>query len=233
MAETAPTTPAGDDRNLIKIDDNYLALSFEDRLAIFWEKNSRAVLTVLAVLILAIVGKGAFDYFAAQRNKAIIAEYAAATGTAQLQAFTATYPTLPLSGLAHLRLADESYAAGDYSAAHTDYTAAVKLLGADPLASRARLGSAMSLLQAKDATASSALQAIANDTKLPRALRAESAFHLAELSRDAGQTAEATRWTDLVISNEATGFWGQRAAQLRDTLPLPAANAAPTTAPAK
>jgi hypothetical protein len=225
MAESASNTPAGDDRNLITIDENYLSLSFEDRLAIFWEKNSRTVLLVLSVVVLAIVSKGAFDYFAARRNRAITAEFAAATSTAQLQAFATTYPTTPLAGLAHLRLADESYTAGTFAAAQAEYSAAAKLLGDNPLAVRARFGAAITLLQAGDASASAALQAIANDTKLPSALRAEAAYHLAVLTRDAGQTAEAARWTDLVLSNDATGFWGQRAMQLRESLPLPAAAA--------
>ena len=38
MAASFPNTPAGDDRNLITVDENYLAPSFEDRLQMFWAK---------------------------------------------------------------------------------------------------------------------------------------------------------------------------------------------------
>lgn len=232
MAASLPTTPAGDDRNLITVDENYLAPSFEDRLHIFWDKHSRTVLVFLGLAVLAIVGKGAFAYFAAQREAKITAEYGAASSTAQLQAFAKAYPTVPLAGVAYLRLADEAYAAGSYPAAQVDYAAAAKLLGENPLAARARLGAAISLLQAGDAAAQGALQALANDTKLPGVIRGESAYHLAVKARDAGQVAEATRWTDLVISTDSAGFWGQRAMQLRDSLPLPDAKPASVSAPA-
>jgi len=226
MANTAPLTPAGDDRNLIRIDDTYLALSFEDKLQIFWGNHSKKIILVLCVIVLAILSKGAFAYFAAHREKAIIAEYGAASGTVQLQAFTKAHPDLPISGLAYLRLADEAYSAGSYRAAEVDYSAAAKLLGEDPLAARARLGAAVSLLQAGDASAQNAFQVIANDAKQASVLRAEAAYHLAILNRDAGKTDEASRWLELVINTDASGFWGQRAAQLRDTLPAPAAGPA-------
>lgn len=237
MVPTAPKSPAGDDRNLITIDENYLAPSFEDRLQIFWEKNSRTVVTVLVVVVVAIVAKGAFSYLAAQRERAIAAEYAAAATTAQLQAFAQAHPAAPLAGAAHLRLADEAYAAGSYATAKVDYAAASKLLGSDPLATRARLGAAVSLLQAGDASATVALQELANDTTLPGPVRAETAYHLAVLARDAGQSAEAARWTDLVLSNESSGrneppgFWSQRAVQLRAALPPAATPEAAAAAP--
>jgi len=195
----------------------------------FWAKHSRTIVLVLALGVLAILGKGAFAYFAAQREAKITAEYAAATSTAQLQAFAQSHPTARLAGVAHLRLADEAYAAGSFAVAQVDYSAAVKLLGDNPLATRAQLGAAISLLQAGDAGAQAALQTIGNDTKLPGAVRAEAAFHLAVKARAAGQIAEATQWTELVISNDAGGFWSQRAMQLRDSLPLPDVASAPST----
>ena len=42
----SPSSPAGDDRNLVPVDENYIAPSFEDRLALFWAKNSKSVLMV-------------------------------------------------------------------------------------------------------------------------------------------------------------------------------------------
>ncbi len=220
MAASLPNSPAGDDRNLITVDENYLAPSFEDRLNIFWEKHSRTVITVIALIVAGILAKGAFSYFAAQRELKIAAEYAAASDTAQLQTFAKSYPVSPLAGVAHLRLADEAYAAGSFSVAQVDYSAAANILGENPLAVRARLGAAMSLLQAGDAGAVAALQALADDTKIPGGIRAEAAYHLAVKARDAAQFADATRWTDLVLSTDSSGFWGQRAMQIRESLPL-------------
>src|SRR5471032_1018138 len=48
---TTPATPsspkpAGDDRNLVAVDENYVAMSFEDKLQIFWKKNGTGVLAL-------------------------------------------------------------------------------------------------------------------------------------------------------------------------------------------
>lgn len=243
MAASAHQTPAGDDRNLVTIDENYLAPTFEDRLQIFWEKHSRTVVAVVVIVTLALIARWGFGIFAEQREKAVRADYAAAASTAQLQAFITANPRAVLSGVASLRIADEAYAAGNFPAAREAYAAAVPLLGNDPLAARARLGAAVAPLLAGDtAAAKTALEALANDTTFVRTLRAEAAYHLAVLARDAAQTAEATRWTEIVLSADPEGMWAQRALQLRSTLPTtpapvaaaPAAtaNPAPGSAPA-
>lgn len=230
-ADQNSSRTSGDDRNLVTIDENYLAPTFEDKLLIFWEKNGRAVIAVVVVIALAIVARWGFSMFAASREQAVAAEYAAAKDNTALTSFAQAHPAAPLSGVAHLRLADEAYAAGNFAAARSDYEAAAKALVGQPLGERARLGAAVSQLQAGDATgAKSALEALANDTTLSRTLRGEAAFHLAVLARDAGQTADATKWIELVLSAEPSGLWAQRAMQLRSTLPAaPAPAAAPAT----
>ncbi len=232
MAASASKSPAGDDRNLVTIDENYLAPTFEDRLQLFWEKHSKTIVALVALVAVALVARWAFGWFAERREQAIRADYAAASTSAQLQAFIAANPKAPLAGAASLRIADEAYAAGNYAAAREAYAAAVPLLGQDPLAARARLGAAIAPLQAGDtAAAKTALEALANDTSFARALRAEAAYHLAVIARDAGQPAEATRWTELVLSVESEGMWAQRALQLRSSLPAAPVAAAPETAP--
>jgi len=238
MAATAPQTPAGDDRNLVTIDENYLAPTFEDRLQIFWSKHSRTVWTLTGIVVTVIVGRYAFESYAVYRERQVQADYAAATTTAQLQAFAQTHPAAVLSGVAQLRLADEAYAAGNFTSAREAYTAAVPLLGDNPLAARARLGAAFAPLQAGDtAAAKPALEALANDTALVRAYRAEAAYHLAVVARDAGQAADATRWIELVTTVDPQGAWANRANQLRESLPAvpapvtAAATASPAAAP--
>jgi hypothetical protein len=234
MAASAPKSSAGDDRNLVTIDENYLAPTFEDRLQIFWEKNARTVTAVIVIIALALIGRWLFGVFAAQRERAVQTAYAAATNTEQLKAFIAENPRASLSGVASLRIADEAYAAGNFTAARDAYLAAAPLLVGNPLASRARLGAAVSPLLAGDAAAAkTALDVLANDTTLIAGVRAEAAYHLAVLARDAGQTAEATRLTGVVLSVDPEGMWAQRALQLRSSLPPePAPVVTPAVAPA-
>lgn len=220
MAASAPQSPAGDDRNLVTIDENYLAPTFEDRLAIFWEKHARTVVAVIVIVVAALVARWLFGFFAERREMAIRAEYAEASTPEQLQAFAAAHPQAPLSGAAHLRLADQAYEAGNFSAARDAYQAASALLAGQPLGARARLGAAIAPLQSGDTAAGkTALEALANDTAFATTLRAEAAYHLAVLARDSGDTAEATRWTTLVLSVDPEGIWSQRAMQLRSALP--------------
>lgn len=221
MAEPTPSTsPAGDDRNLVRIDDSYLNLSLEDKLTMFWEKNGRAISFVVAAVAVSLVAKWGFDQYAAARSRAISAEYAAATDSAALAAFRAAHPSTQLAGAAALRLADEAYSTSRYTEAAKLYAEAAPLLGGQPLADRARLGLAISQLQAGDAAAKSTLETLANDTALSGTLRAESAFHLAVLARDASATAEARRWSELALSVQPQGLWAQRAMQLASELPV-------------
>ncbi len=231
MAASVPQPPAGDDRNLVTVDENYLAPSFEDRLQIFWEKNSRTIVAIIVIVAVALIARWAFGVFAERRELAIRADYAAASTTEQLQAFITANPRAPLAGVASLRLADEAYEAGNYAAAREAYETAAPLLGTDPLASRARLGAAISPLQAGDvAAAKTALEALANDTTFAATLRAEAAYHLAVIARDAGQAEEATRWTGLVLAADPESMWAQRAMQLRSSLPAGPAEAVAASA---
>ncbi len=236
-ADQNSSRTAGDDRNLVTIDENYLAPTFEDKVLMFWEKNGRAVIAVVVVVALGLIGRWGFMTYAASRERALAAEYGAAKDSAALKTFSQAHTGTVLSGLAHLRLADEAYAAGNFAAAQADYEAASKALAGQALGDRARLGAAVSKLQSGDAAGGkTALEALANDVVFTRTLRAEAAFHLAVQARDAGQPAEAKKMIELVMSADSTGLWAQRAMQLQSSLPADpapaAAPAAPATAPA-
>jgi len=220
MAANPQQSPAGDDRNLVTIDENYLAPTLEDRLQIFWSKHSGKVWALTGIVSAVLVGRYAFESYAAYREREVQADYAAAATTAQLQAFVQSHPSAILAGVAQLRLADEAYAAGNYFAAREAYTAAAPLLADNALAARARLGAAFAPLQTGDtAAAKPALEALANDTTLARAYRAEAAYHLAVVAHEAGQNADATRWIELVTTVEPQGAWANRANQLRESIP--------------
>lgn len=230
--QNTPRT-AGDDRNLVTIDENYLAPSFEDKMLIFWEKNGRTVIAILVIVALAIIARWGFAMFAESRERAIAAEYAAAKDDAARRAFAQSHPTAPLAGVSLLGLADAAYAAGDFSAAQADYDAAAKILPATALGDRARLGSGLSKLQAGDAAgAKSILESLANDPAFTRSLRGEAGFHLAVMARDAGQIADANKWVEQVLATDPSGLWAQRSMMLRSSLPALPAPQAPAATPA-
>jgi hypothetical protein len=231
VAPTPNSAPSasGDDRNIVTIDDSYLNPSFEDRVQMFWEKNSSLITTVGVVVVLGLAGRWGFEQYAAYRERQVKDAYARAASTAELESFAQANPAAALSGVARLRVADESYKSGDYRAASTAYAAAALLLKDTPLLDRARLGAALSSLQAQDSTAMTALEAVANDVALSKATRAEAAYRLAVLARDNGRNEDAARWAATVSTVDTSGLWSQRANQLKEQLPLTASIPVATT----
>ena len=206
---------AGDDRNLVTVDETYVAPGLDDRLRLFWTKNSRVVLALLVIGLLVLAGRAATQYFAAQREEATRADYGRAITTDQLRSFVAQYPAHRLAGVAELRLADEGFAAGNSAGAQADYAKAATLLAGQPLAQRAQLGAAMARLQAGQmAEGETALKQLAGDGSLLKGIRVEAAYTLAALAADAGRTDELKTLVQQVRDIEPNGLWAQRAVGL-------------------
>ena len=73
-------TPAGDDRNLVAVDAT-TALTFEDKLHVFWGKNRNAIFVVCVLVVVAIVANGGWEYLARQRELDIGKAYDSGSGT--------------------------------------------------------------------------------------------------------------------------------------------------------
>jgi hypothetical protein len=128
-------------------------------------------------------------------------------------------------------MADEAYAAGKSEDAIAGYEKAFGILKTGPLASRAKLGRALSKAQAgKLAEATTELKQIVDDASQFKAMRAEAAYHLTSLAVEAGNAAEAQKLVDQLNQIDPMGAWAQRALMLRATLPAaPAPAATPAT----
>jgi hypothetical protein len=234
----SPAPSSGDDRNLVAVDENYLAPTFEDRLRLFWEKNSRAVLAGIALVLVVILAKGGYEIVSARREKTVVADYAAATTDEQLKAFVAGHAGHVLGGLAQLRLADNAYAAGNYADARAAYEKAAGILKSNTFGQRARLGAAISAVQSgSTADGENALKQLSSDLNLSTIVRAEATYNLALLATGTGRTAEAIRLIEQATAIDSEGPWAERAMLLRSTLPaveavsLPASNSTPEAAP--
>jgi hypothetical protein len=231
-ATPSTPSPAGDDRNLVPVDAT-TAYTFEDKLQLFWKKNRNVVLGLCVAVVVAILAKGAWDYFARQKELEIEKAYAAATTTEQLKSFSAAHTSHPLGGIAQLRIADEAYAAGKSADAIAGYEKAASVLKTGPLASRAKLGRALAKAQAGNvAEANTELKQVADDAAQPKAIRAEAAYHLTSLAVEAKNAAEAQKFVDLLNQIDPMGAWSQRAIMLRSTLPALPATPAPAAADA-
>ncbi|MBP7482850.1 MAG: tetratricopeptide repeat protein [Lacunisphaera sp.] len=199
----------------------------------FWAKNRQGILMICSVVLLAIIGREAWQYVAASREQAVQVEYAKiADQTAKLAAFAEANAGHTLAGVAYLRLADEKYTAGDYKAAATHYAKATGSLKNDALLSRAKLGAAMSQLNGGDqAGGEAALKAIGADATLDKGARAEAVYQLTSLAAGAGKADEVKKLAEEVAKLDPTSTWAQRATLLLTSQPTPAQPVA-TDAPA-
>ncbi len=228
MAATPPSDPkhAGDDRNLVAVNEA-TALSFEDKVNLVWQKNRPLVIGACLAVIVFILGKGAWDYLARQRELDVERDYAAATTPEQLKSFAATHSGHTLGAIAQLRIADEAYAAGKSADGLAGYDKALTMLKDPPLVGRARIGRAMAKVQAgKAAEGSEELKQLANDANQLKAVRTEAAYHLASLAAEAGNSTEVQKLSDQLMQIDPTSPWVSRAMSLRASMPVTAAPAA-------
>ena len=234
-ATPSTPSPAGDDRNLVPVDAT-TAVSFEDKLQLFWKRNRTAVLGLCVAIAVAILAKGGWDYYARQKELEVEKAYADATTTDQLKAFSVAHPSHALGGIAQLRVADEAYSAGKSADAIAGYDKAIGILKSGPLAARAKLGRALAKVQAGQVPeATSELKQIADDAGQFKAIRAEATYHLTSLAVEARNAAEAQKFVDQLNQIDPMGAWAQRAVMLRSTLPAtpaPSAETPTTTTPA-
>lgn len=227
-ASPAPV-PAGKSK---KSDDATVETwSYEERLKLFWERNSRIIWTLLIVVLLAIVAKGGYEYWQAQQDASVRKDFANATTAEKRKSFASANAAHPLAGVAHLQNADDAYAAGRFADAQTEYDQAATVLPAGPFRSRAHLGAAMSKLSAgKTSEGESALQQIAADASETKAIRAEADYQLASLAASAGKADDLKKISEHLMQVDPNSPWAQRVFTLRATLPAataPATDAAP------
>ncbi len=228
-ATPSSPNPAGDDRNLVAVDAT-TAVTFEEKMQVVWKKNRAIVLGLCVLILLAILGKGAWEYMSRSKELDVQKAYGAATTNDQLKAFTAAHAGHPLAGIAELRMGDDAYAAGKTADAIASYDRAVSVLKDGPLAARARIGRAVAkALSGKTPEATTELKQLAEDTKQTKSVRAEAAYHLTTIAVEAGNATDAQKAVDLLNQIEPMGAWTQRAQMLRATLP---ATPAPAAAPA-
>jgi hypothetical protein len=206
--------------------------SLETALHGFWAKNRQLILVLCVAVLLAIIGREAWQYFAASREQAVQAEYAKiADQTAKLEAFANANSGHALAGVAWLRLADEKFSAGDFKTAAAHYQKATGTLQNGALLGRAKLGAAVSQLNGGDqAAGETALKAIGADAALDKGVRAEATYHLATFAADAGKTDDVKKLAEEVSKIDPLSSWAQRATLLLTSSPA-TAKPAGTTAP--
>ena len=211
---------AGDDRNLVVVDESFAEADFEDRAWLFWQRRRKVVFGLVALAFLGVLGWGAWNLYQKHALAELQAAYQQLDDSAGYLAFAQAHPDTPLGRMAVLQAADELYAKGQYKDAAPVYAQAVTAWQADPVGQRARLGHALSLLQGGDPTTGrQELETLANDSQVLDNFRAEAGYYVAVLSLQAGDIDGAHGWIERVAGLPDAGTWGREATDLAQLAP--------------
>jgi hypothetical protein len=193
--------PAGDDRNLVVVDEDFVNADTEDRLWLFWERNKGVIVKGTAAIVVGIIAYLAYFFWNESRREALGEEFTACQDEAARRAFAGRHPGEALAAVALTDVADDLKKAGKFADAAKAYDEASRLAGLAgkgpaiaALGTRARLYAALCRLEAGEAGADKAVAAVADDVNAPETLRGFAMLTLANLAVAKGDTAEATKW---------------------------------------
>ena len=196
----------------------------EERFNDFWKKNGVGIFGGIAVGALIVVGIQLYQYMQEEKEDAIREAFAAAETIEAKASFAEAHPDHQLAALAELQIADARYDTGLYNQAADLYASAAQDFLDPTLATRARLGQGVSLLQAGEMEAGRALlQSVALDNAALDQTRGEAAYHLAVSYWEAGEREEAVEATNIILQLDSASFWAFRANALRERLGAPEA----------
>ncbi len=193
--------PAGDDRNLVVVDEDFVNADTEDRLWLFWERNKDVIVKGTFAVVVGILAFLAYFFWNESRREALGEEFTACQDEAARRAFAAAHPGETLAAVAMADVADDLKKAGKLAEAAKAYDEANRLAGlagkspaVAALGARARLYSALCGLEIGTAGADKAVAAVADDANAPETLRGFAMLTLANMAVTKGDTAEATKW---------------------------------------
>jgi len=229
---------SGDDRNLVVVDDNYVGGDFEDRMWLFWSRQSGNIVRIILVACLVVIGWQGWKLYQAHLVTQLQEEYQAAADGPSLLAFAQAHADSQFGKLAQIEAADAFYKAGQFKDAAKAYEQAAIAWSGDNNSQRARVGQGLSLLQSGQVDdGKKLLETMANDTQAMENFRAEASFYLAVLAVQAGDLTEASKWTDKIDGFKSATSWISQAKMLTDSVAVSGGKpitsmASPVTTPA-
>lgn len=199
-----------DERNLIDTEES-VELTIEDKVALYWMENKGFIIMSFIALAAVLVGINGVKMYGESAQKKLQAAYAEARSSETLDQFAQANADKELGGFAALTVADEAYNAEEFGKAQEYYGIAANALEGNILAGRAQLGVAFAQYNGDDTEqAIATLNAIAADTKLANAVRAEAAYHLAVDAYAAGNTDAFDSYVAQIETTDQSGQWQQR-----------------------
>jgi hypothetical protein len=227
--------PAGDDRNLVVVDEDFVNADTEDRLWLFWERNKDIIVKGTFGVVVGILAFLAFFFWNESRREALGEEFTACQDETARRSFASRHPGEALAAVAMTDVADDLKKAGKFADAAKAYDEASRLTGLAgkapaiaALGTRARLYAALCRLEVGEASADKAIAAVADDVNAPETLRGFAMLTLANIAVAKGDTAEATKWLNAMDKKLRAGHvWKSDKEALVQSEPSLIAPAAP------
>lgn len=210
---------AGDDRNLVAIDEAYKEASLEDRLYLFWDKYQKPLVFSAILLIVGLIFWQVIGYIGERMEAKIRSEYAAIASTEDRLKFAQQRSGHLLSAVAFLELADEAKDDGNFRQAADFFAEAGQRFGDHPMGGRAVLSQGLALWQAGD---SSEARRVLNDLQERSAalstFREEARLVVAMMTAADGESATALQMIRAIIEETENPIIRQRAEMIKNGL---------------
>lgn len=239
---SAATKAAGDDRNLVLVDEDFQDADFEDHVWLFWQRHGRQTIAVATLVFVAIIAAIVFVEVKKMRLSSLQIDFSAAETIEQKLAFAAANESRPLAGAAYFAVGTEYSEAEKFAEAadafgkaaavfddFDDFAAMRDRALVAQAASTARTGTPDSLAAAQEL-----LKKIAASPNSDPLYRGQAMYELATIALSADDFATARLWlNEMDRSLEPANFWQERKRSLlilEPALALPETTTA--TAPA-
>lgn len=199
--DSRPKQPAGDDRNLVVVDEDFAQADSEDKLWLFWERNRDRVVGGTVAIVVGLVAWFAVQSWIESRASQLRSDYAAVRDDAGRTAFAAAHPGEVLSAVALLEVADNLKSAGKpaipaYDAAAAAADAAAESPAVRAIGWRAKLYAGLLAQESAAADAPARLGRVADSGGAPDAIRGQAMLALARAALAKSDTAGARAWLD-------------------------------------
>ncbi len=197
---------------------------------VFWERFKTEIIAALIIVVLAIVGFGAYRFYSDRRAASASALLASAKSADAYQQVIADYPNTPAAADAYLLLAEAQRKEKKFTEANTTLQVFIDKNPNHELVSTAKMAMAANLeSMGKNDEALSMYQQIAstypNSFNAPLALLSQ-----VYLLKSRNQTEEARRVCETILTRHRESFWaGEAAQELRLLKPSASSEPAPTS----
>ena len=197
---------------------------------VFWERFKTEIIAALIIVVLAIVGFGAYRFYSDRRAASASALLAGAKSADVYQQVIADYPNTPAAADAYILLAEAQRKEKKFAEANATLQVFIDKNPNHELVSTAKMAMAANLeSMGKNDEALSMYQQIAstypNSFNAPLALLSQ-----VYLLKSKNQTEEARRVCETILTRYRESFWaGEAAQELRLLKPSASSEPAPTS----